>query len=120
MTGITKDEGQSTLNLTSKSNSSVSSNFLDRVPELTAIVRNFSKERDWHRYHLPRSLLLALQGELGELSEIFQYLGDQTQELNEEKLDKASQEVADVTIYLLQLAAVCGVDLTEQDLEKNN
>ena len=30
----------------------------------------FAAERDWNKYHTPRNLLLALVGEVGELSEI--------------------------------------------------
>lgn len=30
----------------------------------------FCKERNWQQYHTPRNLLLALVGEVGELSEI--------------------------------------------------
>ena len=37
-------------------------------------MRRFTAERDWHRLHDPKSLLLALVGEVGELSEIFQWL----------------------------------------------
>ena len=31
----------------------------------------FAKERDWDQFHSLRNLLLALVGEVGELSEIF-------------------------------------------------
>ena len=37
-------------------------------------MRRFTAERDWHRFHDPKSLLLALVGEVGGLSEIFQWL----------------------------------------------
>jgi hypothetical protein len=34
----------------------------------------FCSDRDWQKYHLPTNLALALSGECGELSEIFQVL----------------------------------------------
>lgn len=37
-------------------------------------MREFTAERDWEAFHDPKSLLLALVGEVGELSELFQWL----------------------------------------------
>ena len=31
---------------------------------------NFCKERNWDQYHIPRNLLLAMIGEVGEVSEL--------------------------------------------------
>jgi dCTP diphosphatase len=35
-------------------------------------MRHFSKERDWTRFHDPKSVTLALVGEVGELAELLQ------------------------------------------------
>ena len=56
---------------------------------------------------------MALMGELGELSELFQWCRDEPQSLSEEMVDKVGQEVADVTIYLIRLSDVCGIDLVD-------
>jgi dCTP diphosphatase len=37
-------------------------------------MRHFSKERDWTRFHDPKSVTLALVGEVGELAELLQWL----------------------------------------------
>ena len=95
--------------LTMSSREFLSGSFVDRVPDLTAAIRKFAAERDWARFHRPRSLLLALVGEMGELAEIFQFKEDENQTIALEELDKAQQEIADVAIYLLRLADVCGV-----------
>ncbi|MHB1490501.1 MAG: nucleoside triphosphate pyrophosphohydrolase family protein, partial [Cellulomonas sp.] len=42
--------------------------------ELTRLVREFSVERDWEQFHDPKSLILALVGEVGELAELFQWI----------------------------------------------
>ena len=47
---------------------------------------------------------------VGELAEIFQFIPDWELNLTEKVIDRASQEIADVTIYLLQLAKECSVD----------
>jgi dCTP diphosphatase len=35
------------------------------------VIKIIYKNRDWDQYHTPRNLLLALVGEVGELSELF-------------------------------------------------
>ena len=35
--------------------------------------RNFATERDWGQFHTPKNLVMALTGEAGELTEIFQW-----------------------------------------------
>src|ERR1700729_2792592 len=37
-------------------------------------MRRFAEDRDWGRFHDPKSVLLALVGEVGELAELFQWL----------------------------------------------
>jgi dCTP diphosphatase len=103
-TGITKTEGQSTLELQVEGTKT--------VEEITGHIRAFATERLWSRYHTPRSLVLALMGELGELAEIFQWRGDDAQGmegLSQDDLDHVGQEFADVAIYLIRLADVCNV-----------
>ncbi|GJV95917.1 dCTP pyrophosphatase 1-like protein [Tanacetum coccineum] len=46
------------------------------LSELKKKMADFAKERDWDQFHSPRNLLLALVGEVGELSEIFQWKGE--------------------------------------------
>ena len=41
------------------------------VEDLKADLRNFRDERDWSKFHDPKSLILALVGEVGELAELF-------------------------------------------------
>jgi len=76
------------------------------------MIRNFANERLWNRFHTPRNIALALIGEVGELAEIFQWTFDDGEiDLSEEVLDKAGQEIADVSIYLIRLADVSHVEL---------
>jgi dCTP diphosphatase len=81
---------------------------------LGELVRQFAHERAWEKYHNPRSLILALMGELGELAELFQWRTDAeaAQLMQDPKMaTKVSEELADVFGYLLQLADVTGVHL---------
>jgi NTP pyrophosphatase (non-canonical NTP hydrolase) len=89
--------------------------------ELRNEMRAFTDERDWHRFHDPKSLILAILGELGELSELFQWLpADRAAEAaKEEPLRSAvSDELADVLLYLVRLADVLDIDLGEAGTQK--
>ncbi len=87
---------------------------MSELADLVAAIRHFNAERDWERFHDPKSLLLALVGEVGELAELLQWLpADETTALVREQPlhTKLANELSDVLIYLVQLADVCGVDL---------
>ena len=90
--------------------------FVEQMPTLAAQIDVFATERQWTQYHTPRNLVMALLGEVGELSEILQFRGDPDGscepaffDIPINTLDKLSQEIADVTIYMLRLVAVCDV-----------
>ncbi|KAH0975765.1 hypothetical protein GBA52_017664 [Prunus armeniaca] len=81
----------------------------------------FAQVRGWDQYHSPRNLLLALVGEVGELSEIFQWKGEVARGLPNWTCDEKEhleEELSDVLLYLIQLADVCGLDLGQAALSK--
>jgi len=84
-------------------------------------MRAFTEARGWGRFHDPKSLILALVGEVGELSELFQWLpADQAAELasDGELRGRASDEIADVLLYLVRLADVLDIDLPSAATDK--
>ncbi|BFG42629.1 dCTP pyrophosphatase 1 [Prunus yedoensis var. nudiflora] len=84
-------------------------------------MAEFAKERDWDQFHSPRNLLLALVGEVGELSEIFQWKGEVPKGLpdwKEEEKEHLGEELSDVLLYLVRLSDICGVDLGKAALRK--
>jgi NTP pyrophosphatase (non-canonical NTP hydrolase) len=85
----------------------------DSIVALTADIREFARERDWEQFHDPKSLILALVGEVGELAELFQWVpadGAVKEFARPERKQRAAEEISDVLIYLLRLADVLGVD----------
>ncbi|MGH8241171.1 MAG: nucleotide pyrophosphohydrolase, partial [Steroidobacteraceae bacterium] len=44
------------------------------IEDLQSLVSNFSERRDSSQFHTPKNLVMALSGEVGELTEIFQWL----------------------------------------------
>ena len=79
-------------------------------------MRQFSTERDWGQFHDPKSVLLALVGEVGELAELFQWLpAAEARPLaqSEPLRTRAGEEMADVLLYLVLLADVLDIDLAD-------
>lgn len=87
--------------------------------DLTALqtrLRAFAAERRWQPFHTPKNLAMALMVEAAELAEIFQWMTpEQSLAVREDPALKEpiADEVADVLLYLLQLADHAGVDLAE-------
>src|SRR4051794_10057055 len=91
------------------------------LTDLRDQLRRFTEERDWAKFHDPKSLLLALVGEVGELAELFQWLpADGAAELAAEEplRTRVAEEVSDVLIYLVRLADVLGIDLLAAGVDK--
>ena len=40
-------------------------------------IQEFAYERNWEQYHPPKNLVMALSGEVGELTEIFQWQNEE-------------------------------------------
>ena len=77
-------------------------------------MRQFTADRDWGSFHDPKSVILALVGEVGELAELFQWLpAEEARNLagHEPLKTRAGEEMADVLLYLVLLADVLGIDL---------
>jgi NTP pyrophosphatase (non-canonical NTP hydrolase) len=91
------------------------------LARLTAMIREFSEERDWVQFQDPKSLALALVGEVGELAELLQWVpadGAAAHFADPDRRRRAGEEIADVLTYLLRLADVLGVDVLAATLAK--
>jgi NTP pyrophosphatase (non-canonical NTP hydrolase) len=87
------------------------------IQELTEAMDQFVKAKGWYepqstRPQTMRNLAISLCLEAGEVLEHFQW--------KEESADKneLASELADVTLYLLQLASLSGIDLEMAVLTK--
>ena len=91
----------------------------DRAVTLESLRQDqaaFAAARDWDQFHTPRNVLLAMVGEVGELSELFQWRGDagcgvDLPAWSDADKTHLGEEMADVLLYLVRLADRCGVDL---------
>jgi len=87
------------------------------VKELTKLMQAFVESKGWYaadskRPQTPRNLSISLALEAAEIMEQFQW-----QEKVKDREELAG-EIADVTLYLLQLAAVTGIDVEQAVLKK--
>ena len=74
-------------------------------------LRAFAAARDWGQFHSPKNLAMALAAESGELLEIFQWLTEaQSRSLDPAAQAAASEEVADILLYLVRLSDTLGID----------
>jgi dCTP diphosphatase len=77
-------------------------------------LKAFNQDRDWGQYHSPRNLAMALSAEVGELLALYLWCEDQgPQPRIASREPRVAEELADVTICLLNLAEAAGVDLSE-------
>ena len=94
---------------------------MSSITELTESVRAFAQERDWDQFHTPKNLAMALAGEVGELLAELQWLTPEESAAvmaDEELGPRVRAEIGDVTIYLVRLADVLGIDLVDAALTK--
>jgi dCTP diphosphatase len=84
---------------------------LTELERLRVQLREFAAARDWNQFHSPKNLAMALSAEAGELLEIFQWLTEeQSRSLTPEAQAAASDEIADVLLYLIRLSDQLGID----------
>jgi NTP pyrophosphatase (non-canonical NTP hydrolase) len=83
----------------------------DSLQTLARQLEQFAQDRDWQQFHSPKNLASALVVEAGELLEHFQWLTEeQSRSLSPQKREAVGAELADVLLYLIQLAGAMGID----------
>jgi NTP pyrophosphatase (non-canonical NTP hydrolase) len=87
------------------------------IRELTEAMHAFVRSKGWYetdspRPQTPRNLAISLALEANEVLEHFQW------DDNLKDKDELASELADVALYLLQLALVSGIDLEQAVLKK--
>jgi NTP pyrophosphatase (non-canonical NTP hydrolase) len=90
------------------------------IKEIQEKLSKFAEERDWDQFHSPKNLVMALTSEVGELTELFQWLTEGQSSIKDDssKTDEIQQEIADIFIYLLRLADKLDIDIEEAVREK--
>lgn len=89
------------------------------LKDLLPALRAFSKARGWGRFHSPKNLAMAMSVEAGEVVEIFQWLTeDQSRNLSRKGRAALQDELADVFIYLMNIAGHYKIDPVQAAFNK--
>jgi NTP pyrophosphatase (non-canonical NTP hydrolase) len=87
------------------------------IAQLTEAMHRFVRSQGWYEANSPRqqtlrNLAISLNLEASEVMEHFQW----NEELDD--VQGLAEELADVTLYLLQIASIAGINLEEAVLNK--
>jgi len=96
---------------------------MNEIKKLTEKIKKFRDERDWAQFHNHKDMALSLVLEAAEVLEHFQWKSSKEVAAHGKLCkDEISDELADVAMYLFELADNLGINLPEAiegKLEKN-
>ncbi len=92
---------------------------MNELEDIRVAIRKFRDERDWMQFHSPENLAESIVIEAAELLECFQWVeSQQSNEIDEKEKNEIASEIADVAIYLFELADNLEIDLLRAIQEK--
>ena len=92
---------------------------MDSITKITEKIRTFRDDRDWMQFHNPKEIAAAIAIESAELQEIFLWKDyPESETAAREKQQAVADEIADIAVYLFELADNLGLQLGEVMLEK--
>ncbi|MBM7651260.1 nucleotide pyrophosphohydrolase [Neobacillus cucumis] len=86
------------------------------MKEIQKKILSFRDERDWKKYHNEKDLAISISLEASELLENFQW--KTTEEALAESRENIKDEIADILIYLIQLADKMDINIDEEVTRK--
>ena len=95
---------------------------MSEIKEITEKIKKFRDERDWMQFHDPKSMAASIVIEAAELLEHFQWRSkEEVKQYAKENKELIGEEIADVALYLFELADNLDLDLLkimERELKK--
>lgn len=96
---------------------------MDEIKNVIEKIKKFRDERDWMQFHDHKNMAISIILEASELLEHFQWkTKDEVEEYIKGNKQQVQEEIADIALYLFELADNLGINLTEameKKLEKN-
>jgi NTP pyrophosphatase (non-canonical NTP hydrolase) len=84
------------------------------IKKITNKIKKFRDERDWLQFHNHKDLALSLVLEAAEVLEHFQWKSpDEVNKYAKEAKSEIADELADVAMYLFELADNLGINLAD-------
>ena len=92
---------------------------MDSIRDLTTRINAFRDARDWKQFHNPKDMAVSISIESAELLEQFQWKNAKECEAHvQDNREAVADELADVAIYLFELADLLQMDLGQEMLRK--
>lgn len=93
------------------------------IEDLTEAMNAFVRSKGWYDEDSPRpqtmrNLAISLSLEASEVLEHFQWHNRSSDTLTDDERAEVASELADVALYLLQLASVSNIDLEDAIMKK--
>ena len=85
---------------------------MDDVRRIIEKIKAFRDERDWMQFHDPKNMAVSIALEASELLEHFQWKDkNEVEQYLKENRENVQDEIADIALYLFELADNLGIDL---------
>ena len=96
---------------------------MSEISKITEKIIRFRDERDWMQFHDPKNMAVSIILEASELLEHFQWkTKEEVEKYITQNKAEIKDEIADIALYLFELADNLGIDLIgamEEKLKKN-
>ena len=96
---------------------------MSEINEITGKILQFRDERDWMQFHDPKNMAVSIILEASELLEHFQWkTKKEVEKYVMQNKSEIKDEIADIALYLFELADNLGISLLgamEEKLKKN-
>jgi NTP pyrophosphatase (non-canonical NTP hydrolase) len=89
---------------------------MDKYNKVIKELMEFRNDRDWEQFHDSKNLALAISIEAAELNELFLWKKDS--EVEDVKVERLKEELADILTYSLMLAEKHNLDIFDIVSEK--
>src|SRR3989339_558798 len=97
---------------------------MHKVEEIIKEIKRFRDDRDWMQFHDPKNMAISIVLEASELLEHFQWKSkSEVEEYVKANKGQIQDEIADIAMYLFELADNMGIDLIkamDKKLKKNS
>jgi len=97
---------------------------MSEIDDIQKKIRDFRDDRDWMKFHNPKDMAAAIAIEAAELQSLFLWKSAaESLDVLDRKEEQVKEEIADIAIYLFELADNLNVDLIaamEAKIAKNS
>lgn len=93
------------------------------IQELKNKIKEFCEKRDWDQFHNAKDLSIGIVTESAELLDIFRFKsGKEIKSMfnNKDKKNHISEEISDILYFIIRLAQMYNIDLSEELNKKMN